>query len=196
MSNQSSDELVHAALRTLKLKGEAVLQVQTGSEGALSEVLQALNASVQHTADVSVLREPSPGAADVLVRNRDELREIRVCVIGNVRAPLRALLALAGLLCHKANTSRLLFLTSTTLAVSGGRGEGSSTSMLAHCCCRSCFPPPHRACVCLTPSCCGAHCRALWSAYSPEESLTTDVVLLVAGYFDTRTRSRQGARAA
>ena len=83
--------LLHAALRQLKLKGEAVLSLpKAESEGALAETVAFLSASLSAHADVTVLRQPSPqdpGQALVLIRNRDELRELRVCVIGNVRAP-------------------------------------------------------------------------------------------------------------
>ena len=83
--------LLHAALRQLKLKGEAVFSLpKAESEGALAETVAFLSASLSAHADVTVLRQPSPqdpGQALVLIRNRDELRELRVCVIGNVRAP-------------------------------------------------------------------------------------------------------------
>jgi hypothetical protein len=84
--------LLQAALRQLKLKGEAVLSLpKAESEAALAETVAFLNTSLSAHADVTVLRQPSPqdpGQALVLIRNRDELRELRVCVIGNVRSRL------------------------------------------------------------------------------------------------------------
>ncbi len=80
-------DLLPTALTQLKLRGEALLELDAGSDQALDAVVRLLSENeALHGADTSVVRRRGAGTADVLLRMRDELREVRVAVIGNVDA--------------------------------------------------------------------------------------------------------------